>query len=270
MSRGRATGSQCRRTRMSSYPMPRFRRSPNPDCIRRVQSCSVRRDAHASVSPDRHASRFRLNSMMRGRPPVTQSFGTAKSGSSCPWQDCQARPARLALQGQVIGEQVDPSWWRREHLVGAVTTLATVSPATGPGWRALGRAGQVGRRRNGRVPLILSQPGFQIPSAFVQLDDHCPLLGNCHPEHTNQSLQGSDHGWHQSLERSPTLYPVKRLRIYATFRSPINEIDDLDVISHERLTRGSRRSIKFHGVHLRTAQNSKIERYLIGWNFSVA
>ena len=125
--------------------------------------------------------------------------------SRCLWQDGQACLARLAMQGPVIGHYVDPFGWRHGPLVGHVTGLATASPATGPGWRALGRARQVGRRRPGRVARMLPHPGFKIPDPFLQLRDRCPLLGDhrlllgdCRPKLNNQCLQGGDHGWHHS------------------------------------------------------------------------
>ena len=49
---------------------------------------------------------------------------------------------------------------------------------------------------------MLPHPGFEIPDAFLQPDDRCPLLGDCRPELTNQCLQGGDHGWHESTERA--------------------------------------------------------------------
>ena len=128
--------------------------------------------------------------------------------SRCLWQDGQAR---LAMHGPVIGHHVDPFGWRHGPLVGDVTGLATASPATGPGWRALGRARQVGRRRPGRVPRMLPHPGFEIPDPFLQPDvrraevnDRCLLLNN-------QCLQGGYHGWHHSAERAakPTRHPTQ-------------------------------------------------------------
>jgi len=65
-----------------------------------------------------------------------------------------------ASEPLATGHLVDPSGWRHGPLVGDVTGLAPASPATGPGWRALGCARQAGRRRPGRVPLRLPGRGL--------------------------------------------------------------------------------------------------------------
>ena len=126
--------------------------------------------------------------------------------SRCLWQ---VGLAHLAMHGPVTGHLVDPSGWRHGPLVGDVTGLAPASPATGPGWRALGCARQAGRRRPGRVPSMLPQPGCEIPDAVLQLRDRCQLLGDCRLLLNNQCLQGAEHGWHHPTERAakPTRYP---------------------------------------------------------------
>ena len=118
--------------------------------------------------------------------------------SRCLWQACLAR---LAMHGPVIGHHVDPFGWRHGPLVGHVTGLATASPATGPGWRALGRARQVGRRRPAWVTRILPHQAFEIPDAFLRTDDRCPLLDDCRPELSNQCVQAGNHVWHDSANR---------------------------------------------------------------------
>ena len=114
------------------------------------------------------------------------------------------------LLGPVIGHHVDPSGWRHGPLVGDVTGLATASPATGPGCRALGRARQVGRRRPGRVPRMPPHPCFGIPDAFLQTDDRCPLPSDGCQKLNNQCVQCGDHGRHHSPERGrkPTRHPT--------------------------------------------------------------
>ena len=167
----------------------------------------------------------------RARKPVQAVFGDARMDhrqlghlvrhevrrSRCLWQVGQACLARLALHGPVIGHHVDPSGWRHGPLVGDVTGLATASPATGPGWRVLGRARQAGRRRPGRVPRMLPHPGFEIPDAFLQTGVHRPEV-NVHrpevnvrrPQLSNGCLQGGYHGWHHSTEcaAKPTRHPT--------------------------------------------------------------
>ena len=63
--------------------------------------------------------------------------------------------------------------------------------------------------RPGRVPRMLPHPGFEIPDAFLQTDDRCPLLGDCRPKLNNQCLQGGGQGRHHSPERrrKPTRHP---------------------------------------------------------------
>ena len=64
---------------------------------------------------------------------------------------------------------------------------------------------------------MLPHPGFEIPDAFLQPDDRCPLLGNHRlllgdhrPEITNQCLQGCGQGRHHSTKRAakPTRHPT--------------------------------------------------------------
>ena len=64
-------------------------------------------------------------------------------------QNVQRNPPGTLPSHDPVNGYVDPFGWRHGPLVGDVTGLATASPATGPGWRALGRARQVGRRRPG-------------------------------------------------------------------------------------------------------------------------
>jgi hypothetical protein len=121
--------------------------------------------------------------------------------------------ARLAMQGPVIGHHVDPSGWHHGPLVGDVTGLATASPATGPGWRALGRARQAGRRRTGRrrtgrrrtgrLARMLPHPGFEIPDTFLQPDVRRAEVNVHRPQLSNGCLQDGDHGWYHSTEREP-------------------------------------------------------------------
>ena len=118
-----------------------------------------------------------------------------------------ARPAMLAVQtpagpGSGSGRSPRPYGWRHGPLVSDVTGLSTASSATGPGWRALGRTRKVERRRPGRVARMLPYPDFEIPVAFLQPDDRCPLVGDCRPELNNQCLQGGDHGWQHSTQRA--------------------------------------------------------------------
>ena len=90
----------------------------------------------------------------------------------------------------------------------------------------------LGRRRPGRVPRMLPHPGFEIPDPFLQTDvrrpevnDHCPLPGDCQLQLNNQCLQGCGQGrvTQQNVKGNPlgTLtrhpysapYPRERLRM---------------------------------------------------------
>ena len=149
-----------------------------------------------------------------GQAVAGRSWGTAR-----PTMLAVQTPARQANRSRSCTRQVDPtvSMGRNGPLVGDVTGLATASPATGPGWRALGRARQVGRRRKGRVARMLPHPGFEIPDAFLQtgvrraeVNDHRPLLGDCRLQLSDKCLHGCGHGRHHSPERrrKPTRHPT--------------------------------------------------------------
>ena len=129
-----------------------------------------------------------------GQPGVRRRRGGAGGRQGRPCSRCRPQPGRRRGPGRASGRSPRASAWRNGPRVSDVTGLATASPAPGPGWRALGRARQVGRRRPGRVPRMLPHPGFEIPDAFLQPDDRCPLLGDCRPKLNNQCLQGGDHG----------------------------------------------------------------------------
>ena len=109
----------------------------------------------------------------------------------------------------------------RRHRLPTLTRTAfgcRPSPATGPGWRALGRAWHVGRQRLGQVPRMRPDPGFEIPDEFLQPEDCCPLLGGCQLQLSDKCLQGGNHGWHQSPERAQE--PSSRLDAVNGYRKP--------------------------------------------------
>jgi len=139
-----------------------------------------------------------------GQAVAGRSWGTAR-----PTMLAVQTPARQANRSRSCTRQVDPtvSMGRNGPLVGDVTGLATASPATGPGWRALGRARQVGRRRPGRVPRMLAHPGFENPDAFLQPAVRRAEVNDHRPQLSNGCLQGGDHGWHHSTERGRNSTP---------------------------------------------------------------
>ena len=50
---------------------------------------------------------------------------------------------------------------------------------------------------------MLPHPRFEIPDAFLQPDDRCPLPGDSRLLLNNQCLQVGDHEWYHSTERAP-------------------------------------------------------------------